>query len=158
MSKSLLSQELEPCYEDSISKERYTYECHWEYFDLEDTVNAIILDYSMGTCSGSRPVASVGIVKVGKDTIRVIDYCTILQLKKGDIVELIPMKASWKMELSCYYISNIEVVYIGKVSKWKRFRMRPNKVKDMEEYNGGYFCACCPTVLKTTYAQVLKKK
>ena len=67
------------------------YKASWQYFDLKDTIQGIILRHQgAGVDCGNMAFGSVSIIKTDKDTIRVLDLCNMESIDEGRIITIYP--------------------------------------------------------------------
>ncbi len=70
-----------------------SYQCKWSYYKLKDTlVGTVIKFHAQPIPCGPDASASLTILKVGEDTIRVLDFCNDIVFKKGQKIKVNPQE------------------------------------------------------------------
>lgn len=112
-----------------------SFQCNWIYFNLTEEKQGIILkhDKQLVKC-GILATASLTIVKLGKDTIRVIDQCNTSNYKKGQKIKIFPTtEPPFQVHIPYYLDSSVSNIT-------KRYFLRSNLYDEI--------------VVKTTWANI----
>jgi len=86
-----------------------SYQCLWEFFEVQDTLNATVIKHeSAFVPCAFKATASVTILKVGKDTIRVLDVCNLEKYKIGAAVRVSAISVPrYKVSIPTYFFKDI---------------------------------------------------
>jgi len=126
----------------------------WVYFKVTDTLVGEILESNNSPCAcGVRACASLSIIKVEKDTIRVLDLCNTNDYIKGQKVKIAPEgKPLSQVMLPISYIIDGEKLNKAKKSKIKKQVKREESVTSQPYYND-----YDKTIFKTTWGQIIAR-
>ena len=68
-----------------------SYQCKWSFYKLKDSlVGTVIKFHPQPIQCGPDASASLTILKVGEDTVRILDFCNDIVFKKGQKVKVNP--------------------------------------------------------------------
>jgi len=74
-----------------FNKSKIDYKALWQYSYLSDTINGIMINhYPAKAFCGTSATASLSIIKVGNDTIRLLDLCNMNKIDTGKNVTIFP--------------------------------------------------------------------
>lgn len=130
------------------------YQCRWNIFQLPDTISGIVVDHDQQMIGcGVWATASVTILKVDNDTIRILDLCNNEAYAIGQRITVVP---SAEPEFQVLIANKIYVE--GKKIKGKK-RVKLNKQQKQEqrkniELANLHLKYLDEFILKTTWGQI----
>lgn len=82
-----------------------SFECHWQFTELQDTSEAIVIHHSPTHIPCAfKATASVTIVKIKNDTIRILDVCNLQKYKVGQIIKVVSVsKPYYKVSIPTFF-------------------------------------------------------
>jgi hypothetical protein len=86
-----------------------SYQCFWEFFEIQDTINATVVAHESAYMPCAfKASASVTILKVDEDTIRVLDVCNLDNFKVGAAVKVSAISApTYKVSIPTYFYKDV---------------------------------------------------
>jgi hypothetical protein len=111
--------------------------CNWTFIEIPDTVSGVIIEHNKASVScGILATASVSIMSIGNDTIRILDLCNIKEIEKGRNVIIVKATASDFQVHLPYYVLENEI----------RNKTVTYRTNDFDE-----------TILKTAWGQIIEQ-
>lgn len=86
-----------------------SYQCFWEFFEIQDTLEATVIAHeSAYVPCAFKATASVTILKVEEDTIRVLDVCNLEDYKIGAAVKVSAISVPhYKVSIPTYFYKDV---------------------------------------------------
>jgi hypothetical protein len=113
-----------------------SYQCRWLFFTLKDSVDGVVVKHEKQSVPcGASATASVTIVYIGADTLRILDLCNESNYKRGQKIRILPEQVP-------RYVVDIPFYYDVIDEKRNQYFSRTNEYDER--------------VLKTTWGEIRK--
>jgi hypothetical protein len=130
-----------------------SYQCKWTFFTLNDTIEGVIVKHERQTSCGGIATASLSIVKIDRDTIRVLDLCNIEDYKVGQRVKIIPgAEPKFQVHIPSYII--ITGYRKRKMTKQEKKEQKKITKKELSLWRANDYDE---RILKTTWVQLINE-
>lgn len=82
-----------------------SFQCKWVYYKVKDSVDGVVVKFEKQRAPcGMSAMASLAIVSIGTDTIRVLDMCNDSVYKRGERIRILPDEVpKYSVDIPFYY-------------------------------------------------------
>jgi hypothetical protein len=99
-----------------------SYQCKWAYYKLKDTLLGTVIKFHAPPIPcGPDASASLTIIQVGTDTIRVLDFCNDMNFKKGQKIKISPQdEPPYRVSIPFYFdvIDELNNVVVSRTDEY----------------------------------------